>query len=827
MKRSLAIELFIITLLGCVYFALHAPPPTTADFAPPVLDLRPIASLLTDTSVRPIGLEHERLAGTILPIRTGLQRYGHIPTWNSLLSNGVPLTNNAFSYFFNPFHSLPVLILGSVTGSKVAMLIALLIAGYSMWTFGLAIGLGAVARVTVALLYLTNGSITAKFGAGHFQLACSLAWPPLVLATLWWTLHTKKRFAPIAVAISFALLFYAGNIYYVLHTGLCCLVIVALHLIDHSQNRWHFRWDRLKRAVIAGAFAFGLSALLFFPVWQTRDFVTHEQQDFNEDGTITNSYSFGQAINNLLIPWQDWSNYKPTTLFDAVDYAYVGNVVAALIILAFVTYVVQRFIFRRQTANLKDYFRAITASIFIAIVMMFWASGQTEPIPWLYTNIPLLAQFRFIGRALAIADLWWILLSGIALDFLWNQLKENITASTTFKSTLNRRLLWASALPTCAWLFLVIYSASIAPDRIAMVMRNVNWWHQLDTLRYTNLPDALRGLILILIVIAFIDLLIRIEQNLLSKVPDTQKFALFSWISHGLKIGLLGGVAFGILNVMTSNMGALQFSAKGIPFDTIYDAIHRVDVSVPFPSVTLPFSPFTFGAYEYEIRVWSLNEGWLPAAPAHTALDVNLFTAFPRWLITERNMDGTFVDPGSTQFIKTVGYESRACYVSQDNTLQLANCAVHQAGFNLYEFPQALPYAFLTSDRDLITYPTTLHANQVEPAEVLLYQQDNIVLHANDSSTDFDNHYLVVQEANFPGWKATIDGVDVPIVTVPTYVIGSQTRGLIAIPTRLGHHTYALRFDPPGLSTGILVFFGTLILIFVYLNYRPKQKSPA
>ena len=72
------------------------------------------------------------------------------------------------------------MLLGRVTGSKIATIIALLIAGYSMWTFGLTIGLGALARVTMALLYMLNGSIAAKFGAGHFQLACSLAWPPLV-----------------------------------------------------------------------------------------------------------------------------------------------------------------------------------------------------------------------------------------------------------------------------------------------------------------------------------------------------------------------------------------------------------------------------------------------------------------------------------------------------------------------------------------------------------------------------------------------------------------------------------------------------------------------
>jgi uncharacterized membrane protein YfhO len=102
-----------------------------------------------------------------------------------------------------------------------------------------------------------------------------------------------------------------------------------------------------------------------------------------------------------------------------------------------------------------------------------------------------------------------------------------------------------------------------------------------------------------------------------------------------------------------------------------------------------------------------------------------------------------------------------------------------------------------------------------------------MVIHATDSSTDFDKHYLVVQESNFPGWQATIDGIAVQTSTVPINVVGEQTLGLIAIPTERGDHTYALHFDPPGLTTGILVFFGTLALIAIYLTYQRKQKSPA
>jgi len=825
MKRTLGIELLIITIVGIIYFLLHAPTLPTSEYSPPALDLRSITSLISDPSIRPIGTEHERLAGVIVPIQVGLQRYGHIPLWSSYLGNGVPLINNAFNYLFNPFHSLPILILGGVTGSKIATIIALLIAGYSMWAFGLAIGLGALARVTIGLLYMMSGGIAAKFGAGHFQLACSLAWPPLVLATLWWTLHTSKRRAPILFGISFALLLYAGNIYYVLHTAICCVVIIALHLIERTQGRLHFRYDRVRRAVIAGIFAFGLAALQFFPVWQIRDFVTHDQQIIHADGTLDNNYDFGQAFNNLAQEWLIWGLHHPLHLMDAVDYAYVGNIVFVLILLAFALQIIHRPFRKRPLLWKKHYTRAICAALILTFLMMLWAGGQTQPFPWLYSHIPLLAQFRYLGRTLAIAGLWWILLAGIALDMLWNWLYELANNHTIQEIFSSKRLIAAYVLAVLIWLYMVIYSASLSPDRIAMVMRNISLWVLLDGFRYTSLIDALSGLVQILLAVTVLDFLIRLVQQFITAIRHKQKFMAMEFVIKGSRIALLGGVAFGILNVMAANKDAFQYSIGNVPFDTIYDDIRRLDPNTPFPSVALPFSPFTFGAYEHEIRVWSLNEGWSPAAPK-PVVSMGPFSNPPRWLITERNSDGTVRPSNIHQFIESAGYQLHTCYIA-DGIMRQQDCSVRKSGFSLYELPQALPYAFVVSERELTTTPYAVYRDQVKPADVLLYQQDNIVIHASATWPYFDKYYLVLQEANFPGWQVTVDGVPVQPLTVPTYFVGNQTLGLIAIPAEQGSHTYTLRFEPPGLSTGILVFLGTLVVILAYLKLTHKQKSPA
>lgn len=824
MKRSLCIEFLIITLVGVFYFALCAPISLTAGQSSVALDLRPINTMLVDPTIRPSGVEHERLAGIIVPIRIGLQRYGDIPFWNSYLSNGVPIINNGFNYLFNPFHSLPVLILGEVMGSKVAILLALLIAGYNMWALGYVIGLGSLARVSIACLYAINGGITAKFGGGHFQLACSLAWPPLVIAALWLLLHTPKRIAPVAFGISFALLFYAGNIYYTLHTLFCCIVILAVHLINRIQSRWHFHYDRFLRVLAAAAIAFGLSALQFFPVWQTRDFVTHQQQEINADGALVNNYDLTQAAVNLTQTWYAWNNHHPDFLFPVVDYTYIGTTTFVLISLAFALWITN-LLRQKKHARAFPYARLIPVAIFLALAMMLWAGGQVQPVPWLYAQIPLLAQFRYLGRALAIAALWWIVLGGIALDILWKALLDYANQRPSIKFPNRIHIILIVGASTCIWLYMLIYSASPSGTRISMVLRNVYLWQDLDLLRYTSLSQALRGFAGILLVFSVLDIIILLGQQTLQVFILKQHFIRSRLLTYVSQIVLLGLVTLGIMDVMITNAPSLQFTTFEASFTPIYDTIRRLDTERPFPFVAIPFSPLTFEVYNKEIRAWSLNEGWLPAAPTKGIITMGQFSNLPRWLIAERDANGNIYDPRVASFVKENHYERRLCFRQDTITEKVEDCSAYVIGADLYELPQALPYAFLVTESVLTNNPTSLRRDNVIPANILDYQQDTITI--STTSTSSVRQFLVIQEANFPGWRVTVNGLPIQPITVPTEFIGKQTLGLLAIPIEKGSHTVTLSFEPPGLTTGIFVFLGTLILITIYLTHPTKQKSPA
>src|SRR5262249_20345714 len=80
---QLLLELAAITLLAALFICLSVPDP--ANTTPNGLELARVTTALLDPNYSQTGVEHERLAGVLLPVKIGLERYGHIPTWNPYL----------------------------------------------------------------------------------------------------------------------------------------------------------------------------------------------------------------------------------------------------------------------------------------------------------------------------------------------------------------------------------------------------------------------------------------------------------------------------------------------------------------------------------------------------------------------------------------------------------------------------------------------------------------------------------------------------------------------------------------------------------------------
>lgn len=785
MAQPALLELAAITLFGVIFISFSIP------FEP---------------EKRPDGLEHERLAGVVLPFEIGIKQYGHLPTWNPYIGLGEPTFNNPFNYLFNPFISLPVLLFGGVQGSKISMALGLLIAGFSMWTLARAIGLGGIARITTGTLYMMSGGIAAKFYLGHFQLGLSLAWPPLVFAGLWWILRSTDRRAPVLMAVAFMLLFFNGNIYYTLHTLLCCAFITLIHLVERKQRGWRWRFDRLKRVLVGGIFAFGLAMPQFMTNWAIRDFIYH-----GRDTNLNIRYDMGQALVNLIFPWGNWSVFENPdfNLNIGVDYAYIGTTVFLLIAgLIFAMLI---------SPKLRSHFpaRAALAAFILALIMMVWGAGQTAMVQTLYARIELLSEFRFIGRAHAIAALWWIVLAGIAVDALWRGSREIFNTLPAFDRHDRTRLLRAALPGIAVWLWFLIYSLkeSTTSVRLGMVGNNILWMNTLDPYRFATFNDVLGGLgVFFLLAIAIDSMILILERVIVAwwKPHIIQRYGIGIQAigTRLLRIGILLVALTAIVDIATVNTRLYAFLVYSGDFNEVekYVLEHENSLLTPFPAIHEGHSPFAFSNYYNETRTWFLDEGWVPSAlPSIIPWENGEIQDLPRWAIVWSNEGRNL----SEAFVREFGYGIRLCIPVGVSGEVPDPCNLDaRETIMLTEKANVLPYAFSAPTETIINHPGTINAANVRNVEFVSHRQDTITIRAEMPQNE-KTHHLIVQETHFPGWTATIDGVPTPTVTIGRY---------IGIPMQPGMRTYILRFEPPGFTLGVVMFMITLILIGFYLR---------
>ena len=359
-----------------------------------------------DPQRRPAGADHERLSGLIIPAQIGLGQHGRAPAWNFYAGAGEPLFNNPFNYLFNPLASVPALLLGAAQGTKVAIFLAVLVAGLGAWVLAHGMGLGAPARVTAALFYMCSGGVGAKFAAGQFQLGVSLAWPPLVLAGVWLSLATEKRWPRALAAVALALLMCSGSLHYALPTLACAAILVLVRAVrvHWEARRVDVDWGPVRRALIAVAFGLALSAVQSLPLLAVREHILYPAASAAPD-----RYGLDVALTHYFLDPDVWAQLHGASL--GADYAYVGLVPFALVALLIAP--ARR---RRWGAWLA------AAAAFAA--MLVWGAGLVEPVQYLYAHEPLLAQYPDVGGAHTLGALWVGVLAALALDDAWDYLRR-------------------------------------------------------------------------------------------------------------------------------------------------------------------------------------------------------------------------------------------------------------------------------------------------------------------------------------------------------------------------------------------------------------------
>lgn len=429
-RYRLAAELFFILVVAlcATWWYSHSPPPMQIS-----------------------GGESEWLTSTVYTARDGLLKYGRIPLWQPLFEYGEPLIENPFSFIFNPFSSVPTLLVGGAEGLKISVILTAIIAGWGGWFLGRMLGLGGLGRLMLALLILGKGNMHAMINTGYFQLGVSQAYIPWVIASVIAVLRLPGRRWPIPMmAVSIMLLFYAGNIWYILPTVVGGAIVAGVYMVSVDNRR--FQWAALRHLLIAGGLATGLSAATLIPI----------AVNFNRLGSHPPEVAAGWVIkfweNTVPLyfnpdPRQQMDMFYPLGAItdkpnlDRYDEFYFSFIVPGwFFLLIFVTPLYRPGRGRRLW---------LVAWILLALATAWGAGGQTFFL-WLYKNVPVMGQWRFVGRALGVGSFWLAILVALRVDSLW----AHITTTDWRGLGMHKRLVkW---LPRAAAVGLLITSAVAA-----------------------------------------------------------------------------------------------------------------------------------------------------------------------------------------------------------------------------------------------------------------------------------------------------------------------------------------------------------------------------
>jgi len=269
--------------------------------------------------------------------------------------------------------------------------------------------------------------------------------------------------------------------------------------------------------------------------------------------------------------------------------------------------------------------------------------------------------------------------------------------------------------------------------------------------------------------------------------------------------GLTDGMQIGTLAVFPEGVTASQ---DAIILPLLVDTSQPEGISGPGSQPPIPAGSFTPGEpdrVEYHTLV-ELESSW----PIEH-IEISVVSSFPGTLVVR---GATLIDQRSSAFASTP--------LSEDHTLRVAN----SGDVKIYEYQGTLPRAYLACDVDVVSGPeatwehmqaagtggktvieadssrqdSTCDAQNPGQATITAYQPEHVLIDVQAPQ----DAYLVLSDAWYPGWEATIDGKPAEVL---------RANGLFrAVQVPEGEHQVAFTYHSRMLEIGAAVSGVFLIL---------------
>lgn len=370
----------------------------------------------SDPAVELSGHESEWITSSAYAASAGLRQYGRIPLWQPYLEQGEPLVENPVGFIFSPVAIIPSLLVGAPVGLRISVIIHVVLAGMGGWFLARTLGLGTVGRLLLALLLIGKGNMFSMLGKGYFQLALSQVYLPWIIAGIVGILRfPRSRWPVIMTALSAVLVFVTGNVWYILPTIVGAAYIGLPYIILNGQ-RW-IDWGVLRRLFMSAVLTVGLGAVMVIPV------LLHFDRIGKHPGEREAGWSV--PISDVVPLYFDGNTNRPINIyFPALQINWRRPVYTeSEFYYSFVTpdwYVLLLLLIPFYRPSVRWERRLWLVALLLIIFATIWGAGGNPFYIWLYRTFPFIAQWRFVGRALAVASFWIAVLVALRADSLWN-----------------------------------------------------------------------------------------------------------------------------------------------------------------------------------------------------------------------------------------------------------------------------------------------------------------------------------------------------------------------------------------------------------------------
>ncbi|HEX2620770.1 MAG TPA: hypothetical protein VHL11_11495 [Phototrophicaceae bacterium] len=374
-----------------------------------------------DPKMRLTGNESEWISSSAQWVSQSLQEYGYLPLWQPYWSRGEPSIDSPFVFALHPVNILPTLLVGYPNGIKVSIIISFIITGVGGWVMGRAMGLNAPARLFLGIILLAKGPTYATLSKGYFQLGVTQAYIPWALAAaIYIGRSTERRWPVVLLAISLTMIFWAGNIYYTLPVGIMVVLIIAFYLVrrrqptDQVNHRFQFIWDSVvwRRMLTSLVLTVGLAAVTLIPIFVNQRYIGGHNKE-QGGGTYSNPVT---VLAQLFSNEHFFSNFGTWH-----ENYYIFTLPLWFALLIFIILPQLQHLFP-GTQRFNFTWRFWIAGFISLIFFTLWGTGNNPIITWMYENLPLIGQWRAVGRMLTITSFWVVVFAALRIDSLWKWL---------------------------------------------------------------------------------------------------------------------------------------------------------------------------------------------------------------------------------------------------------------------------------------------------------------------------------------------------------------------------------------------------------------------